>query len=118
MEKILLQQLNRESFDEFFSPNAERQMICGRVCNISTEDQKIKEHSIGLFNGANDAESCRIKLNVNEVPQLMLFEGEVIVAEGFMDSKKFNVNRIIKPKVDDSDSSNIVAPVGADDFRM
>lgn len=101
MEKILLQQLNRETFDEFFSPNAERQMICGRVCNISTEDQKIKEHSIGLFNGANDAESCRIKLNVNEVPQLMLFEGEVIVAEGFMDSKKFNVNRIIKPKVDD-----------------
>ena len=31
----------------------------------------------------------------------MLFEGEVIVAEGFMDSKKFNVNRIIKPKIED-----------------
>ena len=76
-------------------------MICGRVCNLSTEDAKIKEQSIGLFNGANDPESCRIKLNVNELPQLMLFEGEVIVAEGYMDSKKFNVNRIIKPKTED-----------------
>ena len=38
-----------------------------------------------------------MKLNVAEVPQYALFEGEVIVAEGFMDSKKFNVNRIWKP---------------------
>ena len=59
-------------------------MICGRVCNLSTEDAKIKEQSIGLFIGANDPESCRIKLNVNELPQLMLFEGEVIVAEGYI----------------------------------
>ena len=76
-------------------------MICGRVCNLSTEDAKIKEQSIGLFNAQFDASQCRIRLNVNESPQLMLFEGEVIVAEGFMDSKKFNVNRIIKPKVED-----------------
>ena len=28
-----------------------------------------------------------------------MFEGEVIVAEGYMDTKKFNVNRIWKPPV-------------------
>jgi len=34
-----------------------------------------------------------------EVPQYSLFEGEVVVAEGFMDAKKFNVNRIWKPAI-------------------
>jgi len=33
-----------------------------------------------------------------EVPQFSLYEGEIIVAEGFMDTKKFNVNRIWKPE--------------------
>lgn len=28
-----------------------------------------------------------------------LFEGEVVVAEGFFDNIKFNVNRIIKPSI-------------------
>jgi len=32
------------------------------------------------------------------VPQFSLYEGEIIVAEGFMDTKKFNVNRIWKPE--------------------
>jgi len=40
-----------------------------------------------------------LKLNVAEVPQYAIFEGEVIVAEGFMDSRKFNVNRIWKPTI-------------------
>lgn len=58
----------------------------------------MKEATIGLFNAQYDQE-CRLKLNVAEVPQYALFEGEIIVAEGFMDSKKFNVNRIWKPAV-------------------
>ena len=42
----------------------------------------------------------RVRLNLSEVPSFSLFEGEVVVAEGFNDSNsKFNVNRIIKPKV-------------------
>lgn len=56
----------------------------------------MKEHTIGLFN-ANYDNDCRLRLNLNEVPQFSLFEGEIIVAEGFMDTKKFNVNRIYKP---------------------
>jgi hypothetical protein len=58
----------------------------------------MKEQTIGLFNGNYDNE-CRLRLNLNEVPHFSLFEGEVIVAEGFMDTKKFNVNRIWKPLV-------------------
>tara|TARA_B110000285_G_C15126955_1_gene620836 strand:- start:1897 stop:2274 length:378 start_codon:yes stop_codon:yes gene_type:complete len=44
---------------------------------------------------------------MSEVPQYSLFEGEIIVAEGFMDTKKFNVNRIWKPAVVPSLSSQI-----------
>lgn len=56
----------------------------------------MKEGSIGLFNAAYGGD-CRLRLNLIEVPGYALFEGEIIVAEGFMDTKKFNVNRIWKP---------------------
>ena len=58
----------------------------------------MKEGTIGLFNANYDIQ-CRLRLNLLEVPQYSLFEGEIIVAEGFMDTKKFNVNRIWKPAV-------------------
>lgn len=80
--------------------------MCGRVINLSTEDPKLKESSIGLFNANYDLQ-CRLRLNMSEVPQYSLFEGEIIVAEGFMDTKKFNVNRIWKPAVVPSLSSQI-----------
>jgi DNA polymerase alpha subunit B len=40
-----------------------------------------------------------MKLNMNDVQKYSLFEGEIIVAEGFLDTShsKFNVNRIFKP---------------------
>lgn len=57
----------------------------------------MKEHVIGLFN-ANYDNDCRLRLNLSEVPNFSLFEGEIIVAEGFMDTKKFNVNRLYKPE--------------------
>jgi hypothetical protein len=91
-------ELKQEAFDDFYSPVQTCQRVCGRVINISTEEPKMKEHTIGLFN-ANFDNDCRLRLNLNEVPQFSLFEGEVIVAEGFMDTKKFNVNRIWKPQV-------------------
>jgi len=51
-----------------------------------------------LFNADYEQDS-RLRLNLSEVPSFSLFEGEIIVAEGFMDAKKFNVNRIWKPPV-------------------
>jgi len=87
-----------EQFEDFYSPVQTCQRVCGRVINLSTENQKLKEQTIGLFN-ANYEQSCRLRLNLAEVPQYSLFEGEVIVAEGFCDTKKFNVNRIWKPAV-------------------
>ena len=65
---------------------------------MSTEDPRLKEQSIGLFNAAYEME-CRLRLNMAQVPQYSLLEGEIIVAEGFMDQKKFNVNRIWKPAI-------------------
>lgn len=40
-----------------------------------------------------------MKLNMSDVKNYSLFEGEIIVAEGFLDTSasKFNVNRIFKP---------------------
>ena len=42
----------------------------------------------------------KLKLNLSEVKSFSVFEGEIIVAEGFIDNAgaKFNVNRIFKPK--------------------
>lgn len=43
----------------------------------------------------------KLKLNMSEVPNYSIFEGEIIVAEGFSDNNnaRFNVNRIYKPQV-------------------
>lgn len=99
IQKRLLADLNLDSFNEFYSPEQSIQYVCGRVVNLATDEPKLKEHSIGLFNGNNPADKCRLKLNVLQVPHIQLFEGEVVAAQGQMDNKKFNVNRIIKPRV-------------------
>ena len=49
-------------------------------------------------------EPSRLRLNLLEVPNYQIFEGEIIVAEGYMDAKKFNVNRIHKPKITSTSS--------------
>jgi hypothetical protein len=99
LEEILKKQLCTEQFEDFMSPVQTCQRVCGRVINMSTEDNKLKEGTIGLINANFDHNICRLKLNLNEVPNFSLFEGEIVVAEGFCDSKKFNVNRIWKPAV-------------------
>ena len=106
----MLQQMFREAFDEFYSPTQDRQFVCGRVINLSTEEPKLKESTVGLFNAAYDASQCRLRLNLAELPNVTLFEGEIVVAEGFMDSKKFNVNRIHKPKVPQAGEQALFTP--------
>lgn len=69
------------------------------MINLSTEDAKLDEDCVGLINVSPDQTDIRIKLNLHEVQQYSLFEGEIIVAEGFMgQNNKFNVNRIHKPE--------------------
>ena len=73
--------------------------IIGRVVNLSTEDSNLGPDCIGLFNlgDENSSSKYRVKLNLHEVTQYSVFEGEVIVAEGFNDANsKFNVNRLHK----------------------
>jgi len=69
---------------------------------LSTEDNKLRPDTIGILNTSEDQGQTsvfRLKLNLSEVPFFSLFEGEIIVAEGFQDSNsKFNVNRIFKPE--------------------
>ena len=75
----------------------------GRIVNLSTEDTILKEDCIGLFSlgdGENSTNVYRLRLNCSEVATYSLFEGEIVVAEGFNDSNsKFNVNRLHKPEV-------------------
>ena len=66
---------------------------------MSTEDSSLNQDCIGLFNlgDENSSSKYRVKLNLHEVPQYSVYEGEVIVAEGFNDANsKFNVNRLHK----------------------
>ncbi len=74
----------------------------GRVVNMSTEDDKLKPDSIGLFNIGDDDgnKTYKLKLNVADCGNFSLFEGEVIVVEGFNDSNsRFNVSKIHKPMI-------------------
>ena len=50
IEEILKKQLKMEAFDDFYSPVQTCQRVCGRVVNLSTEELKMKEGSVGLFN--------------------------------------------------------------------
>lgn len=99
-EQRLREQFKVESFDDFGLPTADCCRIVGRVVNLSTEDSKLKE--IGLINTSEDSVTgvFKVKLNLSEVPSYSLFEGEIIVAEGFFDvNSKMNVNRIWKPTI-------------------
>lgn len=77
--------------------------IVGRIVNLSTEDSKLRADTIGILNTSEDSATTsvfKLKLNLGEVPFFSLFEGEVVVAEGFADANsKFNVNRLFKPEV-------------------
>mmetsp|Transcript_43069 Transcript_43069/g.31446 ORF Transcript_43069/g.31446 Transcript_43069/m.31446 type:complete len:80 (-) Transcript_43069:836-1075(-) len=49
---------------------------------------------------ASTTKQFRTNVNLNNVTQLTLLEGEVIVAEGFFNvDSKFNANRIFKPNI-------------------
>ena len=67
VENVMKTQLKTDQFEDFFSPIQTCQRVCGRVINISTEDAKMKEQSIGLFNATYEAD-CRLRLNMAEVP--------------------------------------------------
>ncbi len=76
-------------------------MICGRIINLATDDGNFTPDSVGLLNLGDDNSSTQIfklKLNLSETKEFALFEGEVVVCEGFSDTNsRFNVNRIHKP---------------------
>lgn len=101
IKERLRKQLNIDQFDEFGLPvHDEIQRICGRVCNMSTEDDKLKVDSIGLFNVGDDmgGKTYKLRLNMSDCKAFSLFEGEIVVAEGYNDSNsRFNVSRIYKP---------------------
>ena len=66
---------------------------------MSNEDATLNADCVGLFNlgDENSSSKYRVKLNLHEVPQYSVYEGEVVVAEGFNDANsKFNVNRLHK----------------------
>lgn len=69
---------------------------------MSTEDDKLKLDSIGLFNIGDEegSKTYKVRLNMSDCRQFSLFEGEVIVAEGFNDcNSRFNVSKIHKPQI-------------------
>lgn len=69
---------------------------------MSSEDATLNQDCVGLFNlgDENSSAKYRVKLNLHEVAQYSIYEGEVVVAEGFNDANsKFNVNRLHKLQV-------------------
>ena len=79
------------------------QRIIGRIFAFNPEEGKLSEGNIGLINLSeeNQFDTYKLKLNMSDVKSYSIFEGEIIVAEGFVDittPSKFNVTRIHKPQ--------------------
>ena len=74
-------------------------MIVGRIINFSNEDSGLKETDIGIINtGDNGSEVFKMRLNLQQVQEYTLFEGEIVVCQGFQGHNGvFNVNNIFKP---------------------
>lgn len=100
LEALFKEDLRCDEFSEFGEPVQDCVRLIGRVINLSTEDAAtLNQDCIGLFNlgDENSSTKYRVKLNLHEVPQYSVYEGEVVVAEGFNDANsKFNVNRLHK----------------------
>ena len=72
------------------------QRVFGRIVNLSTEEDKLKADAIGLMNIDNGGSETKVRLNLAEVAQYSVFEGECVVAEGYNDANsRFSVNRLI-----------------------
>lgn len=94
-------QLHTETFDEMGEPTQDCKRIIGRVVAFSPEDPKISMLNLGLIN-FDEEYQCgvyKIKLSMSEVQNFSVFEGEVIVVEGFSDANfsTLNVVRMHKP---------------------
>lgn len=92
--------MKAENFESYGEPTNDCVRVIGRVINISNEDIKLKESCVGIIYTGEDTSNGvrRLTLNLSEIQSYSLFEGEIIVAEGFKGSNdKFNANRIYKP---------------------
>ncbi len=94
-------QLHTEAFDHMGDPNPECLRMIGRIININPEDDKLNEFNIGLLNLDEENQNgvYKIKLNMSELQSYSIFEGEIVVVEGFNDAAltKLNVVRMHKP---------------------
>ena len=99
-----MKQLKVEEFTEFGSPVQDCIRIAGRIVNLTTEEGNLTPEQCGLLNFGDDNSTTQVyklKLNLSEIKNFNLFEGEVIACEGFNDTNaRFNVNRIFKPLPD------------------
>lgn len=102
VEAAFKEQFGVENFDEFALPTESNQLIIGRVINLNTEDSKLSQSSVSLINTSEyNTQSVTIKVNLGEIPNFSLFEGEIVVVEGINShaAVAINANRIHKLKV-------------------
>ncbi|CDW77872.1 dna polymerase alpha subunit b-like [Stylonychia lemnae] len=102
IENVMKHQLRTETFNDLGETGTDAQRIIGRVVAFNADEEKFSENNVGLINLSEDNQfdTHKMRLNMSEVKSFSLFEGEVIVAEGFIDistASKFNVTRIHKP---------------------
>lgn len=71
-----------ESFNDLGDIDTDCQTIIGRVVAFNPEEAKLSESNVGLINLSEDQQFgvYKLKLNMSEVKNYSLFEGEVIVA--------------------------------------
>jgi hypothetical protein len=69
-------------------PSVEFLRFIGRVFNMNPEESKLNEFNIGLLNYDEDNQfgTYKMKLNISEVKNYSVFEGEIVVVEGFNDA--------------------------------
>ena len=96
-EEKLRKEMKVNSFDEFGMPTTDNCRIVGRICNAS--DEKLSENKVMILNTLeNESGIKRLHLNLKSVPTFSIFEGQILMFEGFNDQNyQFSVNRIHYP---------------------
>ncbi len=97
LQKVMLNHLGRESFDEFGVPSNETVLIIGRI-QLESEDENAS--AVSLINPMSESGVMRLPLKLQSIGEYFLINSEVVVMEGFNDSNRyFTPSQTFKPPI-------------------
>lgn len=96
IQEQMMQSTNLTELSPLGIPSQSSVWVCGRVCK-DAEEGKINATSVILQGSRLESAGKRVLLNLTDIPQLSLFPGQIILAEGNNPGgREFYAKRIIE----------------------